>query len=60
MRELHLNEESYAWYIDTRRFGGVYHSGFGLGLERILMVVTGLKNIRDVIPFPRTAGSAAY
>lgn len=60
MKELGLNEKSYDWYVDTRRYGGVYHSGFGLGLERILMVITGLKNIRDVIPFPRTAGSASY
>jgi asparaginyl-tRNA synthetase len=60
MRELSLKEDSYSWYLDTRRFGGVYHSGYGLGLERILMVVTGLKNIRDVIPFPRTTGSASY
>jgi asparaginyl-tRNA synthetase len=60
IRETKMPEEAYSWYIDTRRFGGVYHSGFGLGLERILLYVTGLKNIRDVIPFPRTTGNALY
>jgi asparaginyl-tRNA synthetase len=45
------------FYLDIRRFGGVYHSGFGLGFERMIMYVTGVSNIRDVIPFPRTAGN---
>jgi asparaginyl-tRNA synthetase len=49
-----LKEEDYWWYVDTRRFGGVPHAGFGLGFERMLMYLTGMANIRDVIPFPRT------
>lgn len=60
MGELGLNAQAYGWYVETRRYGGVYHSGYGLGLERMLMVITGLKNIRDVIPFPRTTGSASF
>ncbi len=60
MREQHLPEEAYAWYLDLRRFGSVPHSGFGLGLERMLLYVTGMKNIRDVIPFPRTPGHAKF
>ncbi|MGH7823714.1 MAG: asparagine--tRNA ligase [Candidatus Binatia bacterium] len=55
-----LDEKSYWWYLDLRRFGSVPHSGFGLGLERMMMYLTGLKNIRDVIPFPRTPGSAEF
>lgn len=54
MKELNLNEEDYDWYIDTRRFGTVPHSGFGLGFERAVQFVTGMENIRDVIPFART------
>jgi asparaginyl-tRNA synthetase len=54
MKELHLNEEEYGWYLDTRRFGTVPHSGFGLGFERAVQFVTGMENIRDVIPFART------
>lgn len=57
LRELGMNEESYAWYLDIRRFGGTVHAGFGLGFERLLMYITGMQNIRDVLPFPRTAGS---
>ncbi len=53
-----LPVESYAWYLDLRRFGGTRHAGFGLGFERLILYLTGLANIRDVIPFPRTAGSA--
>jgi asparaginyl-tRNA synthetase len=60
MREQHLNPEGYWWYLDLRRFGTVPHSGFGLGLERTVLFVTGLGNIRDVIPFPRTPGSAEF
>jgi len=60
LRESGLDEKSYWWYLDLRRFGSVPHSGFGLGLERIMMYVTGLKNIRDVIPFPRTPGNADF
>jgi asparaginyl-tRNA synthetase len=54
MDELGMNREAYWWYLDLRRFGSVPHAGFGLGFERFLMMVTGVTNIRDVIPFPRT------
>jgi len=60
MREQKLNPESYWWYLDLRRYGTVPHSGFGLGLERTVLFVTGMANIRDVIPFPRTPGSAEF
>jgi asparaginyl-tRNA synthetase len=59
MREWGVAEEEYQWYIDLRRFGSVPHAGFGLGFERLVLFITGLSNIRDVIPFPRTQGSAA-
>lgn len=55
-----LHEEDYWWYLDLRRFGTVPHSGFGLGLERAVQFMTGMANIRDVIPFPRTPGSAEF
>jgi len=55
-----LDEKPYWWYLDLRRYGTVPHSGFGLGLERMMMYLTGLKNIRDVIPFPRTPGNAEF
>ena len=55
-----LKEEAYWWYLDLRRFGGVEHAGFGMGFERMLMYLTGMKNIRDVIPFPRTPGNAEF
>jgi asparaginyl-tRNA synthetase len=60
MREHHLDPEAYWWYLDLRRYGTVPHSGFGLGLERTVQFVTGMGNIRDVIPFPRTPGSAEF
>ena len=60
MEELGLPMEQYRWYLDLRRFGGTKHAGFGLGFERLLMYLTGIPNIRDVIPFPRTAGSAEF
>jgi asparaginyl-tRNA synthetase len=60
MREVGLNPESYWWYLDLRRYGTVPHSGFGLGLERTVQFVTGMANIRDVIPFPRVPGSADF
>ena len=60
MSELGLNEEDYWWYLDLRRFGGTRHAGFGLGFERLVMYLTGMTNIRDVIPFPRTTGSAEF
>jgi asparaginyl-tRNA synthetase len=60
IREMGLPEANYWWYLDTRRFGSVPHSGFGLGFERLIMFVTGMANIRDVIPFPRTPGNAEF
>ena len=60
MREMDIPEEGMWWYLDTRRFGSVPHSGFGLGFERFIQFVTGMSNIRDVIPFPRTPGSAEF
>jgi len=60
MAEAGLNEEDYWWYLDLRRFGTVPHAGFGLGLERAVQYVTGMGNIRDVIPFPRTPGNAEF
>ena len=54
MKELGLNKEDYWWYLDLRRYGSITHSGFGLGFERLMMYITGMQNIRDVIPFPRT------
>jgi asparaginyl-tRNA synthetase len=56
----HLPEKEYWWYLDLRRYGTVPHAGFGLGFERMLMFVTGVANIRDVIPFARTPGSADF
>jgi asparaginyl-tRNA synthetase len=55
-----LNEANYWWYLELRKFGGVEHAGFGMGFERMLMYLTGMKNIRDVIPFPRTPGNAEF
>ena len=52
--------EDYWWYLDLRRYGSVPHSGFGLGLERIILLITGMANIRDVIPFPRTPKNADF
>jgi asparaginyl-tRNA synthetase len=60
MREQHLPLEAYRWYLDLRRFGTVPHSGFGLGLERAVQFITGMGNIRDVIPFPRVPGWAEF
>jgi asparaginyl-tRNA synthetase len=60
MKEQGLDPESYWWYLDLRRYGTVPHAGFGLGLERVLLFITGMSNIRDVIPFPRTPGSADF
>jgi asparaginyl-tRNA synthetase len=58
--ELHMSHKTLEWYLDTRRFGTCPHSGFGLGFERLLLFVTGMENIRDVIPFPRTPGNAKF
>ena len=60
MQQMKVDEEALQWYLDTRRFGTVPHSGFGLGLERFVQFVTGMENIRDVIPFPRTPGNASF
>ena len=60
MDYFHLNKADYDWYMDLRRFGGARHAGFGLGFERLIMYVTGIPNIRDVLPFPRTTGSAEF
>lgn len=60
MKELNLKEEDYSWYLDTRKYGGCKHSGFGIGFERLIMYLTGISNIRDVLPYPRTTGSANY
>ncbi len=60
MEELHLNKEEMQWYLDLRRFGGCTHSGFGMGFERLLIYLTGVENIRDVIPYPRTPGNCEF
>jgi asparaginyl-tRNA synthetase len=60
MEEMHIPTEEMSWYVDTRRFGGVPHAGFGLGFERMVQFVTGMTNIRDVIPFPRTPKNAEF
>ncbi len=60
MDEIDIPHESMWWYLETRKFGTAPHSGFGLGFERLMIFVTGMKNIRDVIPFPRTPGSAEF
>ncbi len=60
MNELHLNPADYSWYLELRRFGTAPHSGFGLGFERLIMYLTGIQNIRDVLPFPRTPGNAEF
>ncbi|SHJ71765.1 asparaginyl-tRNA synthetase [Clostridium amylolyticum] len=60
MEELGLEKEDYWWYLELRKFGGTKHAGFGLGFERLIMYVTGMQNIRDVIPFPRTPNTAEF
>ena len=60
IKELGMNPEDYSWYLDLRRFGGTTHSGFGLGCERMVMYLTGITNIRDVLPYPRTFGDMKY
>jgi asparaginyl-tRNA synthetase len=60
MKEMHIPTEEMYWYLDTRRFGAVPHAGFGLGFERMVLFVTGMTNIRDVIPFPRTPKNADF
>lgn len=60
MKKLNLNLDDYWWYLDLRRFGSIKHSGYGLGFERFIMYLTGISNIRDVIPFPRTVHNAEF
>lgn len=60
IKELKMKEEDYWWYLDTRRYGGTKHAGFGLGFERAIMYITGMSNIRDVIAFPRTVKNAEF
>jgi len=60
MKALGIDQEELYWYIDTRKFGTAVHSGFGLGFERIVQFVTGMGNIRDVIPYPRYPGNASF
>lgn len=60
MKELGLDEKDYWWYLDLRRYGGTKHAGYGLGFERAIMYLTGMANIRDVLPFPRTVGTADF
>lgn len=60
MEQLGMDTNAYDWYLDLRRFGGVEHAGFGVGFERLLMYLSGMSNIRDVIPFPRTPGSILF
>ena len=60
MKEKGINEDQLYWYMDLRRYGTNVHSGFGLGFERLLMYLTGMENIRDVIPFPRTPNNCEF
>ncbi len=60
MAELNLNPDDYWWYLELRKYGGTKHAGFGLGFERLVMYLTGVSNIRDVLPFPRTVGNAQF
>ena len=60
MKELNMNMEDYWWYLDLRRYGSCVHSGFGLGFERMMMFLTGMQNIRDTIPFPRTPKNCEF
>jgi asparaginyl-tRNA synthetase len=60
MAEFNINPQDLWWYLDLRKYGGVKHAGFGLGFERAIMYLTGVSNIRDVIPFPRTVNSCEF
>ena len=60
MDEIGVPKEELDWYLDLRRYGGVKHAGFGLGFERMIMYITGVENIRDVVPFPRTPKNAEF
>ncbi len=59
-KQMNVDQETVEWYINLRKFGGCYHSGFGMGFERLIMYLTGIENIRDVIPFPRTPGNCDF
>ena len=60
MKEFNIPEDEMFWYLDTRKFGTCVHSGFGLGFERLVLFITGMTNVRDVIPFPRTPKNAEF
>ena len=60
IKDLQLSEKDYWWYLDLRRYGSCPHSGFGLGFERLMMYITGISNIRDVLPFPRTPKNCEF
>ena len=60
MNEMGVDKDGIDWYLDTRRYGGCIHSGFGMGFERLIMYLTGVENIRDVIPYPRTPRNADF
>lgn len=60
IKENGMRLEDYSWYLDSRKYGSVPHAGFGLGFERMMMLVTGIANIRDVLPFPRTPNSVNF
>ena len=60
MADLDIDQKELFWYLDLRKFGTAVHSGFGLGFERLVQFVTGMSNIRDVIPYPRTPGNASF
>jgi asparaginyl-tRNA synthetase len=60
IEELGLDKENYGWYLDLRKYGTVPHAGFGLGFERLVSYITGMSNIRDVIPYPRVPGKADF
>ena len=60
VEELHIPEKDVWWYLETRKFGSAPHSGFGLGFERMIMYLTGMENIRDVLPYPRTPKNLIY
>ena len=60
IKEMNINKETVEWYLNLRKYGSSYHSGFGLGFERLIMYLTGMENIRDVIPYPRTPGNCEY
>ena len=60
MEELQMDKKGYEWYLDLRRYGGCKHAGFGIGFERMVMYLTGMENIRDVLPYPRTPKNLIY